>query len=132
MGIVEGEPSRPPRVLGSRLAGLLLLCSGLVCGGCGHTASTTVGLMSFGDLEGKTLPREPAGDVLSGKDCAEIGGDPYSLSEAVRRALDGTAYDTLVDARVDVSTGLFVASNCVEVSGIALDSTLLDSAESGP
>jgi hypothetical protein len=91
--------------------------------------STQVGLMSFADLEGKTIPQEVSGQTLQGKDCSKIGGDPYSLSEAARNALKGRGYDTLVDVRVENTTGLLVMSNCISVSGIALDSKTLESTE---
>lgn len=95
---------------------LLLLLAALV--GCGHSQSTKVGLMSFGDLEGKTLPDQVGGQFLSGQAC----GHNYRLSDAVRDALKGTDYDTLVDADVINQTGTFVWSNCFIVSGYALNS----------
>ena len=87
--------------------------------------TSQIGLMSFGDLEGKIIPSQVAGKMLEGQDCSKIGGDPYSLSEAVRNALEGTEYDTLVDVEVDSTTGLFVGSNCVRVKGMAIDSESL-------
>lgn len=101
-------------------------CLLLIVAGCSHTMTSQVGLMSFGDLEGKVIPREVSGQTLTGEDCAKIGGDPYSLSEAAREALENTSYDTLVDTQVETTTGLFVGSNCIKVRGVALDSKTLD------
>ena len=95
---------------------LLLLALALM--GCGHTQTTKVGLMSFGDLEGKSLPVDDVTSVFSGKAC----GHSYHLSDAVRDALKGTDYDTLIDAEVVNETGLFVWTNCILVSGNALNS----------
>ena len=92
--------------------------------GCGHTQSTKVGLMSFGDLQGKVLPTGASGPVLSGKSC----GSDCRLSNAVHDALKGTQYDTLLNAVVTNSTSLFVWSNCIFVSGNGLDSRSLTAA----
>ena len=107
---------------------LTVSCLWLIGVGCGHSMTTQVGLMSFGDLEGKVIPREVSGQTLQGKDCSKIGGDPYSMSEAARKALQDTSHDTLVDVQVDTTTGMFVGSNCVEVRGTALDSRTLEDA----
>jgi len=93
--------------------------------GCGHTLSHHVGLVSFGDLEGKVIPGGVDGELLDGEDCCKVGSDPYSLAEAVRNAMKNTDYDTLVDVEVTNTTGLFVASNCIKVSGKALKSESL-------
>ncbi len=90
--------------------------------GCGHSHSSKVGLMSFGDLEGKTIPDKIEGRVVEGEDCCEGGGRPYYLSNATRNALKGTGYDTLIDAEVTNITGLWVWSNCIKVKGKAVDS----------
>lgn len=89
--------------------------------GCGHTASQKVGLMSLGNLEGKTIPSNVAGNVIEGEDC----GYSYTLSNAVRDALKEKPYDTLIDADVTNTTGLFVVSNCIKVRGAAIDSKKL-------
>ena len=104
-----------------------LIC--LVGLGCGHSMTSQIGLMSYGNLEGKIVPNHIDGEIFEGQDCSKIGGDPYSLSEAVRNALEGTQYDTLVDAQVESTTGVFVASNCIKVKGTAIDSNGL--ADSG-
>jgi len=96
-----------------------------LCYGCGHLNVSKVGLLSVGDLESRTIPSSVNGPVLVGKDACKMGGDPYYLSEAVRNALKGTTYDTLVDAEVTTSTGLFVWSNEIEVKGKGLDSKTL-------
>jgi hypothetical protein len=99
-----------------------VLLLGVVCCGCGHTNLSRVGLLSVGDWDSKTIPASVSGPVLVGKDLCKVGGDSYYLSEAVRNALKGTPYDTLIDAEVTTKTGLFVWSNTVEVKGKGLDS----------
>lgn len=90
--------------------------------GCGHTQSSKVGLMSFGELEGKAIPDNVGGKVLvNGEAC----GHQQRLSDAVRDALKQTDYDTLVDAEVTSTTGLWVWSNCISVKGNALNSKTL-------
>lgn len=99
--------------------------------GCGHTHVSRVGLLSLGDLEGKTIPSTIEGPVLVGRDACKIGGDPYYLSEAVRNALQGTSFDTLVDAEVKTKTGVLVWSNKIEVKGKAFDSKTITKAGGG-
>ena len=89
--------------------------------GCGHTLSTKVGLVSIGQLQGRTLPVTLEGKVVQGEDC----GYSYSLSNAVRDALKGTSYDTMVDVDVSNTTGVLVPSNCIQVKGTAIDSSRL-------
>ena len=96
-----------------------------LCCGCGHTKVSRVGLLSVGDLEGRTIPSTIDGPVLVGKDACKIGGDPYFLSEAVRNALSGTEYDTLVDVEVTAKTGLLVMSNEIQVKGKGVNSKTL-------
>ena len=61
------------------------------------------------------------GPLLRGSD----SGYSYSLSNAVRDALEGTEYDTLIDVEVTATTGLFVPSNFIQVEGTALNSKAL-------
>jgi len=89
--------------------------------GCGHTASQKVGLMSLGNLEGKIIKSNTDGNVVEGEDC----GHSYTLSNAVRAALKEKPYDTIIDADVTNTTGLFVFSNCIKVRGKAIDSKKL-------
>ena len=109
----------------------LLLCMAfvpmLLCSGCGHTRVCQVGLISFGDLEGKTIPRNPNGPILQGSSTATIGPDGvpilvYYLSDAVRDALKNTDCDTLIDAEVTTKTGIFPADNQIIVRGKGLNS----------
>ncbi len=93
--------------------------------GCGHVQSSKVSLLSFGDLEGKSIPASVAGPTVSGTASSSFGGRSYYLSDAVRSALKGTPYDTIVDAEVTTRTGVFVGSNEVEVKGTALNSKAL-------
>jgi hypothetical protein len=74
--------------------------------------------MSFGDLEGKAVSDNVEGRVVEGKDC----GHTYYLSNATRDALKGTEYDTLINAEVTNTTGLFIWSNCIKVKGKAVNS----------
>ena len=99
---------------------LLFLLATFICG-CGHTQAFKVGLLSFGEWEGKAIPAAGDGKVLSGEDC----GHQQRLSTAVRNALKETAYNTLVDAEVTSTTGLFVGSNCIKVKGNAVNSKTL-------
>lgn len=86
--------------------------------GCGHVNTSKVGLISFGNLEGKTLPANPQGPVLEGTS----SGPTYFLSDAARDALKSGEYDTLVDVDVISETGFLVTSNKVTVRGTAIDS----------
>jgi len=100
---------------------LLVFAATLV--GCGHSQTTKVGLMSFGDLEGKVLPESEQRPILSGKACG--ANLSYRLSDAVRDALKGTEFDTLIDAVVINETGLWTFGNCIMVTGRALNSRSL-------
>ena len=93
----------------------------MVGSGCGHVNSSKVGLVSFGNLEGKTIPDSPTGPIVEGSDA----GSSCFLSEASRNALKNTGYDTLVDVDVTTETGFLVTSNKVTVRGTALDSRKL-------
>ena len=88
---------------------LASLAIGMVA--CSHTSR--VALMSNGDLAGRQLSAVPPGPVLTGADC----GITHYLSKAFRKAIANTPYDTIVDATVTTTTGVFVFSNCVEVQG---------------
>ena len=101
----------------------------VVCSGCGHTQVSKVGLLSFGDLEGRTIPPVVEGPILKGSDYEAPSLFPFSfLSAAVKDALKGTEYDTLVNCTVTTQTGLFVWSNGIEVEGTALNSKTLPKA----
>jgi len=102
----------------------MALLSGLLAG-CGHTSTAKIGLLSIGDLEGRTIPDVVEGPTLTGEDACKMGGDPYYLSTAVQKALARTSYDTLVDVEVTTKTGLAVWDNKVIVRGTALDSRTL-------
>ena len=100
---------------------VVLLFSAICCG-CGHTNVSRVGLLSVGDLDSRTIPSTAEGPLLIGKDACKLGGDPYYLSEAVRNALQGTEFDTIIDAEITTKTGLLVWSNEIEVKGKGLNS----------
>lgn len=85
--------------------------------GCGHTKVSQVGLLSTGDLESRIIPRDVSGPMLEGKAAAKPGKLAYYLSDAVRDAVKGTPYDTLVDAEVTTTTGAFVWNNQLAVKG---------------
>jgi len=93
-----------------------------ICIGCGHTQSFNVGLMSFGNLEGKTIPDKVAESVsVNGESCSH----GHLLSDAVRDALKQTQHDTIIDAEVTTTTGFFIWSNCISVKGSAFSSSAL-------
>jgi hypothetical protein len=103
-----------------------------VTAACGHTATHKVGLISLGDLQGKTISGGAsgaggAGVVVEGTDC----GYTYSLSNAARDALKGSTNDTLVDVEVTNTTGLLVPSNCIRVKARAIDSKALTTRRGG-
>ena len=85
--------------------------------GCGHTKVSQVGLLSTGDLESRIIPKDVGGPILEGKAEAKPGKLAYYLSDAVRDAVKGTPYDTLVDAEVTTTTGLLVWNNQLVVKG---------------
>ena len=95
-----------------------LLAVILMCFGCGHMQKSHVGLISFGNLEGKAIPADSTGPILEGS----ANGMAYSLSDAARNALKDSEYDTLVDVEVTTETGLLVPSNKLIVKGTALNS----------
>lgn len=99
-----------------------MLCLTIFLVGCGHSQTYKVGLMSLGELEGKTIPDNTSDAVLvNGESC----GHQQFLSNAVRDALLETDCDTLIDSEVTNTTGLFVWSNCIAVKGKALNSRTL-------
>ena len=53
----------------------------LLCFGCGHTKTCEVGLISFGNLEGKAIPNNPNGPVLEGSSAPKIGSMPHYYRE---------------------------------------------------
>jgi hypothetical protein len=108
-----------------RLAAITALVAAGGAGGCGHTCTGRIALLSVGDMDGRVIPERAQGPVLSGRDACKAGFDPYYLSEAVRDALKGTQYDTLVDVEVTTTTGLWVWSNAVQVKGVGISSTSL-------
>ena len=95
----------------------LALAIAVLGSGCGHTKVSQVGLMSTGDLESRIIPRDVGGPMLEGKTAAKPGKLAYYLSDAVRDAVKGTPYDTLVDAEVTTTTGLLVWNNQLAVKG---------------
>lgn len=100
------------------LCTVMLLASLL---GCGHEQVNKVGLMSFGNLEGKAIPEINNTLIVTGQDC----GGQYYLSNAVRNALKDTDFDTLLNSEVTNTTGLFVFSNCITVKGTPFNSKTL-------
>ena len=104
----------------------LMVCTtvilALVCSGCGHTQTCRVGLISFGNLEGKIIPDNVEGPIVEGSTAAKPKDVVYYLSDAARDALKSGEYDTLVDAEVTTETGFLVKSNKIVVRGKALNS----------
>lgn len=105
----------------------IVLLAGLAAG-CGHTATQRIGLMSIGDLDGRLIPAGSKGTVVEGSDC----GVRNNLSSAVRDALIGTPYDTLIDSEVTDTTGFFIWSSCLTVRGQGIDSKSLPMAAGVP
>ncbi|MDD5706982.1 MAG: hypothetical protein PHR35_13750 [Kiritimatiellae bacterium] len=101
----------------------MALAAAALCGGCGHTKISQVGLMSTGDLDSRIIPPDVSGPTLEGKSAAKAGKLKYFLSDAVRDAVKGTSYDTLVDAEVTTTTGLLVWNNQIAVKGKGVKST---------
>ncbi len=95
---------------------LLIIALLMVPAGC--SSARTIGLMSFGDLEGKMIPEKPRGDIRVGKSCGSV----YTLSDALRDAVKDTSFDTIIDAEVIHETGVFVFNNCIIIKGLALNS----------
>lgn len=99
----------------------------ILCAGCGHTSVSKIAVLSDGNLLHKTIPAKVEGPTLVGKSEASTYNQFYYLSTAVRNALMGTDYDTLVDVTVTAKTGLWVWSNSLEVSGTGINSSKLPS-----
>lgn len=100
----------------------MVLVFALVCISCGHSQTSKIGLISFSDLEGKTIPDNLEGPSLQGIATSGAGGTKYYLSDAVRDALKNSEYDTLINVEVTAETGLLVWSNTLTVRGTALNS----------
>ena len=99
------------------IAGILSLTLASAC-----TTKYTVGMLSLGELEGKTIPPNMTGEVRSGESCWWA----HHLSDAVRDAVEGTEYDTLLNVTIENRSRFFVWSTCVHVEGEAIDSKKLE------
>lgn len=93
--------------------------------GCGHEQVSRIGLLSFGNLEGKIIPDKVNGKVVTGESCGAPFVGSYYLSDAFRDAIKETNYDTLLDVELINTTGLLVTSNCIILKGTAIDSKTL-------
>lgn len=106
--------------------GCIVIAFALLCCSCGHTKVSRVALLSYGDMEGRILPKKVEGPILTGKDNETFLFCPFSfLSKATANALEGTEYDTLVNVDVTTRTGLFVWANAIEVKGTGVNSKTL-------
>ena len=85
--------------------------------GCTHTGH--IALMSNGALEGRRLTGIPPGPTVEGHAC----GFHQNLSAAFNNALANTPYDTVINAEITHTTGIFVWSNCVSLKGQGVRST---------
>jgi hypothetical protein len=74
-------------------------------GSHGNAHVTRIAVLSVGDLEGKKIPMQ--GDVRGAPVKGVDGGTQAVLSKAVRAALDGTGYDTILDATVTTRVSRF-------------------------
>lgn len=106
-------------------AACVAVAAAALCAGCGHTQVSKVAVLSVGNLDGKAIPAKVNGPVLEGSTSARPGVMLFYLSDAVRDALKGTQFDTLVDAEVTTETGLLVPSNKIIVKGTAVSSKSL-------
>jgi len=77
----------------------------LLAGCLSNTNVTNVAVLSFGDLQGRSLQLS-AGTTFEMRR-GEHSGDPAKLSCAVENALAGTGCDTLMDAVVTSKTSQF-------------------------
>lgn len=126
---------------------LILLSTGFAA--CSTTEK--VYLLSYGNLKGKKMPEDTrilSGEIAEGKDC----GITFSLAKAFENALiqkqteqrsdtmekrnvdstkrsDGggydealAKYDTILNAEVTHTTGMFPPLNCIKVKGFAVNS----------
>jgi len=104
-----------------------ILMAVLAAGCTGTRHSDRFAVLSTGDLMGRVvpMPNECPGTPVQGAH----EGDPAVLSEAVRNALDGTEYDTLLDATVTTHVNRFwflwlsVARARIEVTGKGVKSS---------
>ncbi|WP_165783054.1 hypothetical protein [Leptospira kmetyi] len=94
--------------------------------------STTenVYLLSYGNLKGKKIPediRTLRGEISEGKDC----GISFSLAKAFENALIQTErkYDTILNAEVTHTTGMFPPLNCIKIKGFAWNSDQIKTEE---
>ena len=99
------------------LVGLAMLA--MVVTGCTHVGR--IALISDGELAGRSLTGISGGPMLKGQSC----GTAHTLARAFRDALKGSGYDTLVDVKVTTTTGVFIWSNCIKVSGRGVKSASL-------
>jgi hypothetical protein len=97
----------------------VFLLSTIVLSGC--ATSSKIGLLSDGNLEGKSFSNVNRGEIVSGESC----GHTHSLSQAFKNSIKGTEYDTVIDAEVESTTAVFVFGNCLKVTGYGVDSRKL-------
>lgn len=96
---------------------------------CNHanTHVTRVAVLSIGNLEGMKIPMQ--GDVKGSMVKGIDGGSQAVLSKAVRAALKGTEYDTILDATITTRVsrlwlfGFSSGSAEIEVSGYGVKSS---------
>ncbi|PJZ59334.1 hypothetical protein CH367_01210 [Leptospira barantonii] len=113
---------------------------------CFTACSTTenVYLLSYGNLKGKKIPddiRTLQGEISEGEDC----GISFSLAKAFENSLVqkrierksvskenadvGVKYDTILNAEVTHTTGMFPPLNCIKIKGFALNSDQIKTEE---
>lgn len=88
----------------------------MVLTGCSTVSQ--IGMISNGNLEGKTFSGVQRGDVIEGESC----GHTHSLAWAFDKATQGTQYDTMIDAEVESTTDLFAFGNCIKLKGYGVNS----------
>lgn len=96
--------------------GIGIVVASIALSGC--LTSSRIGLISNGDLEGKTFEGVKQGPELTGESC----GHTHSLSAAFSNAINGTEYDTMINSEVETRSGVFVFDNCLKISGYGVKS----------
>ncbi len=104
----------------NKIASLLMLTT-LALGTAGCASVSQVGLISNGNLEGKSFDNVKKGDFIEGESCGHF----YSLSTAFENSIKDTNYDTMIDAEIENTTAILVFGNCLKVKGYGVNSVEL-------
>lgn len=88
----------------------------MVLTGCSTVSK--VGMISNGNLEGKTFQGAQKGNLVKGEAC----GYSHSLADAFDRTIANSQYDTIIDVEIESTTDLFVFGNCIKLKGYGVNS----------